>query len=280
MNIMINSEDEHKKPEDKTHGLVKARSDAIKRTDGLTYYLINKTLGFTPEESLVELNEEGLRTYNSDPIEGERLEREILEIYYGEDYFTQNTKKITALEPQNNNVNFGIKGKDVIQLPEHTVIQIWSGMNNFFCPELFPYMNPAEILGLYAGIASKSEVSKVQLKKETIAETLSNIVSRGYKISMQSVNLKHNDIDLLELAKKLETSSDYENTSGLMKQRLKLLHPEIKEEIITQLSAAPAKHVYDPNSDALHHTKKPYQQLIDNHIYAVYAAHLSHTKNK
>jgi hypothetical protein len=277
---MTNSDDEHTVPEDRMGGLEKERRDAALANDGLKYHLLNEYLGFSPEENLIGLDKEGSEACKKNPAKVKELEKRILTTLYGEDYFARSMKASIKLEPGNTVENFGIDVKDVLKLSYETIGHIWVGMNNFYCPELCAYMNPTEILGLYAGIASKKNIVSQHMDKETVADSLSKIVSRGYDMSIRSVKEKYHDIDLPALARQLKKPSDYDATSGAMKERLELLNPELKEAIVEQLTSAPMMDVYDPNSDAIHFTKKPFKFPIENYVNALYSAYLKNNQNK
>jgi hypothetical protein len=198
-----------------------------------------------------------------------------------------NQKDITQkIAGKNVYENYGITESAINMLPYSVVRSIFYGINNFNCPELYQYMNPAEILGLWAGINRKTGAFQSKMKANSLTDTISQLVSTGYSLSIYARDKKIKEHNLSYISKKTnEKANVYTTAPGDMKKRLDDIDAETKQKIIDGLNA-PLRYtederkyystrpnfdgnnlIYDPDCDARDAgNKKAYSSIIMNII--------------
>jgi hypothetical protein len=284
--------------QEKAEGLDTLRRKALKDGDYIAYAILNDRLGFEPER--MDAHCEGLASRKSSAENSKRatdLENSIDEQLYGKDYAKQQTKtsKPPNIIREKDYKNFGITQEMFNKLPYRTVRSVFFGVHNFDCPELYKYMNPTEMLGLWAGIGKKEKTFRTSINPDSVVDTLSALVSAGYEQSVESQK-RDDEVNLGYQSQHANKHIDkYSTASGDLKERLSTIDDKVMQKISEQLSLPKRyteeeknicrgepgfdefKLIYDPNSDSpgiSKEAKRAYATIIVNKIANTYQSYI------
>jgi len=181
--------------------------------------------------------------------------------------------ELSVLEKKNTYEQFGITDRMLRKLSYKTVQQIHYGVHNFNYPSLYEFMNPTEVLGLFAGIGRKDLTYNTCIDGY-LPTTLSKLVSVGYSISARTKNNNSQELTLAEFSEKLDDHVyQYTTNKGDFQKRINALDNSIKITTARELDIPAKIDIYDPNCDAKKETmqnKNHYIDIIMNAITAQY----------